>query len=81
MELVSPTTMQPIVASGEMFHSALMSNLIASGAPGLERSAKEIGTSDRVSAIETMANSWNPSMPTVGIRYCAAVTEPRSTRR
>ncbi len=59
LELVSPTTMQPTVASGETFQSALMSKRTASGADGLERSANEIGTSDRVRAIEMMANSWN----------------------
>src|ERR1700712_810954 len=73
--------MQPMVASGEMFQSVLISNLIASGVPGLDRSAKEIGTSESDSAMEMIANSWKPSIPTDGIRYCASVTEPRSTNR
>ena len=73
--------MQPTVASGEMFQSFLTSKRIASGTVGLERSASEIGTSDSDSAMATMAKSSKPPMPMPGMRYCAAVTEPRSTRR
>jgi hypothetical protein len=73
--------MAPAQARGETANRRFGLNENGAGGAGLDRSASETGTIDRMISIVITAKISKPPMPKTGSMYCDSVTAPRSTKR
>ena len=79
--MVSPTVMAPAEASGDTSHRRFGLKENGAGASGLDRSARDTGTIDRMMSMVITAKISKPPIPNTGSMYCDSVTAPRSTNR